>query len=65
MARKTSVYLSDELEARVRESGISPVELIRRGLDAGEPEPLEVTVRRVLTEVLDARGNGTSPSVPS
>jgi hypothetical protein len=55
VGKKTSVYLSDELAERVRASGVSPAELIRRGLDASEPEPLEVMLRRVLTAVLDER----------
>jgi hypothetical protein len=55
VGKKTSVYLSDELAERVRASGASPAELIRRGLDAAGPEPLEVMLRRVLTAVLEER----------
>ncbi|HEV2255380.1 MAG TPA: hypothetical protein VGS06_19540 [Streptosporangiaceae bacterium] len=58
MGRKTSVYLSDELADRVKASGVAPAELIRRGLDAGEPEPLEAMLRRVLRSVLDERDAG-------
>jgi hypothetical protein len=55
MGRKTSVYLSDELDERVKASGVTPAELIRRGLDAGEPEPLEAMLARVVRSVLDER----------
>jgi hypothetical protein len=64
VGRKTSVYLSDELAERVRASGVSPAELIRRGLDAGEPEPLEVMLRRVLASVLGDRDAPPEPECP-
>jgi len=51
---KTSVYLSGAQAARMRELGLTPSELVRRGLAASEPEPLETTVRRVLREELGA-----------
>jgi hypothetical protein len=53
VGKKTSVYLSDELAGRVKASGVAPADLIRRGLDAGQPEPLETLLRRVLRAVLD------------
>lgn len=61
MAKKTSAYLSDELAERVKASGVPLGELIRRGLDAGEPEPMEALLERVLCRVLDSR---TSPAAP-
>lgn len=50
--RKTSVYLSEELSAQVEASGVPLAELIRRGLAANEPEPLEDTIRRILRDEL-------------
>lgn len=50
--RKTSVYLSEELSAQVEASGVPLAELIRRGLAADEPEPLEDTIRRILRDEL-------------
>ena len=49
---KTSVYLTQELADLVNESGLPLAELIRRGATAGEPEPLEVMLRRVVREEL-------------
>jgi hypothetical protein len=34
MARRTSIWLSDDLDAAVRESGLPLAELVRRGLRA-------------------------------
>ena len=53
-SRKISVYLNDELAARVRASGVPLSELVRRGLEASEREApdLEATLRRVLREEL-------------
>src|SRR5690348_11660142 len=48
MGKKTSVYLTDEVEARVEASGKTPAELIRRGLDAGDAEGLEAIVERAV-----------------
>ena len=50
--RKTSVYLSEQLAAQVEESGLTLAEIIRRGLAAGEPEPLEDTLRRIMRDEL-------------
>jgi len=50
MAQKTSIYLSDELAARIKASGIPPAELIRRGLDIPGSEEL----RRIVREELQA-----------
>lgn len=52
---KTSVYLNEELATRVAASGLSLGELVRRGLDASEPESVEATLRRVIREELDAK----------
>jgi len=45
---KTSVWLPDDLAVRVRESGVPLAVLVRRGLDAGAPDPLEVMLRQVV-----------------
>lgn len=50
MGQKTSIYLTDEIAARVKASGLAPGEVIRRGLDATEHESLEVTLRRAVRE---------------
>ena len=51
MGLRTSVYLSDELAAMWRASGVPLAEVIRRGLSAGGPVD-EVTLRHVLREEL-------------
>ena len=51
MGLRTSVYLSDELAAMWRASGVPLAELIRRGLSAGGPVD-EATLCRVLDEKL-------------
>lgn len=38
MGKRTSVYLSDDLDAAVKASGESLAELVRRGLSAWTPE---------------------------
>jgi hypothetical protein len=48
--RKTSVYLSEQLAAEVEQSGVPLAELVRRGLAAGEPEPIEDTLRRIVRD---------------
>ena len=47
MSLKTSIYLSDELTARVKASPLPLSELVRRGLEAPD---LEAMLRRVLRE---------------
>jgi hypothetical protein len=47
MSKKTSIYLSDELTARVKASPLPLSELVRRGLEAPD---LEAMLRRVLRE---------------
>lgn len=54
VGRKTSVYLTDDLAERVKESGVPLAELIRRGLDADGPTSLESTLARVVREQLEA-----------
>lgn len=50
---KTSVWLSEGLDARWRVTGLPLSEVIRRGLDAIEGAPdLESVLRRVLDEKL-------------
>ena len=39
MGQRTSVYLSDELKAAVKASGVPLAELVRRGLGVAAPEP--------------------------
>lgn len=58
--QKTSIYLTEEVAQRVRASGLPLPELVRRGLDAGQPPELEVIIRRVVREELaeDRRGRG-------
>ena len=51
MGLRTSVYLSDELAAMWRASGVPLAEVIRRGLSAGGPVD-EATLRRVIREEL-------------
>jgi hypothetical protein len=53
MAQKTSLYLSDELAARIKDSGLPPAELIRRGLDL--PDVVAAKVREGLATLLDER----------
>ena len=57
MSRKTSVYLTDALEARWRATGLPLAEILRRGLNTPEPEPIEDVMRRVIREEL-----GLTPS---
>jgi hypothetical protein len=54
MGQKTSVYLSDDVAAKAKASGVTLGELVRRGLEAGEPESLEAMLRRVVREELAA-----------
>lgn len=51
MALRTSVYLSDELAAMWKASGLPAAEVFRRGLAAGGPVD-EATLRHVLREEL-------------
>lgn len=48
MGKKTSVYLSNDLAGRVEASGLPISELVRRGLEAGEPPSAEVALSRLL-----------------
>jgi hypothetical protein len=52
MSKKTSIYLSDELTARVKASPLPLSELVRRGLEAPD---LEAMLRRVIREELAGR----------
>jgi len=65
MGRKTSVYLSDEISGRVKASGLPIAELVRRGLDAGEPPELEATLRRVIRQELASPGHAGLPAQPA
>lgn len=57
---KTSIWLPDDIAEQWKASGDSLAELVRRGLAAGKPEPLDVKIDRIvdarltpLTERLD------------
>ena len=62
MGRKTSVWLSDDLEAAWRASGLPLAELVRRGLGleaAGGPVD-EPTLRRAVREIVREEMAGLS-----
>jgi tRNA A37 threonylcarbamoyladenosine biosynthesis protein TsaE len=50
MGQKTSIYLPDDMAAKIKASGVPLIEWARRGLEAGDPESMEATMRRVLRE---------------
>jgi hypothetical protein len=60
MGRKTSIYLSDELDAAVRESGLPLPELVRRGLKGSAPADHEAVRRAavMLARVADLLAAG-------
>lgn len=62
MGRKTSVWLPDDLAERVRESGVPLAELIRRGLEAGQPAAVFEVVRSAVRAEL---GEWLKPPLPS
>jgi hypothetical protein len=66
MARKTSIYLTDEMEERVKASGVGLPELVRRGLDSSGPQPIETVVARALRSALDeyCAGHRKAPPEP-
>jgi hypothetical protein len=47
---KTSIWLPDDLVEPWRDSGDSLADLVRRGLTAGKPEPLDEKIRRIVRE---------------
>jgi hypothetical protein len=49
---KTSVWLDDETAAEWKASGLALAELVKRGLKADEPEPLDDKIGRLLDERL-------------
>lgn len=49
---KTSIWLPDDLAKRWKASEASLAELVRRGLDAGDPEPEDDKIARLLDERL-------------
>jgi hypothetical protein len=51
---KTSVWLPDDLSDQWKASGVALAELVRRGLAAGEPEPLDDKIRRIVREEVSA-----------
>ena len=52
MSRRTSIYLTDDLDKQLQASGLTLLQVVRRGLAAGDPEPCEATLRRVMPELL-------------
>jgi hypothetical protein len=50
VGRKTSVYLTDDLAESVKASGVPLAELIRRGLSASTPDPLEDRLAAVIRD---------------
>ena len=50
---KTSVWLDDETGAQWKATGLPLAELVKRGLKAGEPEPLDTKIRRIIREELE------------
>ena len=61
MGKKTSIYLTDDLAERVSESGLSLAELIRRGLDAADPDPIEDRLAEVVRAEFEARFRAGEP----
>ena len=65
---KSSVSLPGDLHDRWRRSGVSLPELLRRGLEAAEPDPLadlRLVVREAVAAELDARGLTARRPAPS
>ena len=63
---KTSVWLSDELAQRWKDTGLPLAELVKRGLDAGEPEALDDKIRRIIREELKrAKADGGAVAGPA
>ena len=50
---KTSVWLDDDTAAEWKASGLPLAELVKRGLKAGRPEPLDDKIRRILRDELE------------
>jgi hypothetical protein len=62
---KTSVWLSDDIAERWKQTGLPLAELVKRGLDAGEPEALDGKIRRIIREELQrAAGQSQGPPPP-
>ena len=53
---KTSVWLDDETGAEWKARGLPLAELVKRGLRAGEPEPLDDKISRLLADRLAEAG---------
>jgi hypothetical protein len=51
---KTSVWLDDETGAEWKASGLPLAELVKRGLKAAAPEPLDEKIARLLGERIAA-----------
>jgi hypothetical protein len=51
---KTSVWLPDDVAAEWKRREIPLAELVKRGLAADEPEPLDEKIRRIVREELAA-----------
>jgi hypothetical protein len=57
---KTSIWLKPESHERWKATGLSLADIVDRGLDAGEPDPLEEKIERLLdgalfSEAVEAR----------
>jgi hypothetical protein len=49
---KTSIWLKPESHERWKATGLSLADVVDRGLDAGEPDPLEDKIERVTRRVV-------------
>jgi hypothetical protein len=54
LAMKTSVWLDDDTAAEWKAENVPLAELVKRGLKAGKPEPLDEKIARVVREELAA-----------
>lgn len=63
MGKRTSVYLSDDLEAAVKTSGVPLAELIRRGLSVPPVPPVQVVADDRMPPGLVALQSGTQVAV--
>ena len=61
MGKKTSVWLTDDLAEAVKTSGVPIAELIRRGLGADSPDPLEDRLAAVVRAEFEARFRAGEP----
>jgi hypothetical protein len=65
--KRTSVYLSEELDAAVKASGVPIADLIRRGLEAGTPADVAVQLAAIRADIailLEAQRGGALATCP-